>query len=72
MAGILEGLHTPNNHRLDLDIGANVAAQQHTMNDQDTTEASLETTLLQPQEWVGPHATGNWLLTYWDQDGLSW
>lgn len=71
MAGILHGLRTPNNHHLDFDITHDVAAQ-HMMNSQITTEASLEPTLLQPQEWFGPYAMGNWLMTDWDQGGLGW
>ncbi|KAH6639866.1 hypothetical protein C7974DRAFT_139827 [Boeremia exigua] len=70
MAGILQGLRTPNHH-LDLDIAADVAAQ-HMMNNQVTTEVSVEPTLLQPQEWFGPYAMGNWLMTDWDQGGLGW
>ena len=70
-AGILHGLRTPNNHLLDFDIAADVAAQQM-LNNQITTEASLEPTLLQPQEWFGPYAMGNWLMTDWDQGGLGW
>lgn len=71
MAGILQGLRTPNNHHLDLDLSADVAAQ-HLLNNQLTNETSLEPTLLQPQEWFGPYAMGNWLMTEWDQGGLGW
>lgn len=71
MAGILQGLRTPNNHHLDLDISADVAAQQ-LLSNQLTNETSLEPTLLQPQEWFGPYAMGNWLMTDWDQGGLGW
>ena len=70
-AGILQGLRTPNNHHLDFDITADIAAQQM-LNNQITTGASLEPTLLQPQEWFGPYAMGNWLMTDWDQGGLGW
>lgn len=72
MAGILQGLRTPNNHHLDVDITGDVATQQHMMNGQITSEASLEPTLLQPQEWFGPYTMGNWLMTDWDQGGLGW
>lgn len=72
MAGILQGLRTPNNNHLDLDIAADVAAQQHMMNNHITAETSLEPTLLQPQEWFGPYTMGNWLMTDWDQGGLGW
>ncbi|KAJ4338677.1 hypothetical protein N0V87_003801 [Didymella glomerata] len=71
MAGILQGLRTPNNHHLDLDISADVAAQQ-LLSNQLTNETSSEPTLLQPQEWFGPYAMGNWLMTDWDQGGLGW
>ncbi|KAJ8114984.1 hypothetical protein OPT61_g3262 [Boeremia exigua] len=70
MAGILQGLRTPSNQHLDLGITADVAAQQM-MNIQ-TTEPSLEPTLLQPQEWFGPYNMGNWLVTDWEQGGLGW
>lgn len=71
MAGILQGLRTPNNPHLDLDIPVDAPAQ-HMMNSHIATEPSLEPTLLQPQEWFGPYAIGNWLMTDWDQGGLGW
>lgn len=71
MAGILQGLRTPNNQSLDMDLVANAAAQQQMMNSQATTGATLEPTLLQPQDWFGPCGAGNWLLVDWDQ-GLGW
>lgn len=71
MAGILQGLRTPNNQPLDLDMTANSVVQQHMMSNQFTAGPSLEPTLLQPQEWFGPYGVGNWLMTDWDQ-GLGW
>ena len=71
MAGILHGLRTPNHHHLDLDIPTDVTAQ-HMMNNQPPMGTSLEPTLLQPQEWFGPYAMGNWLMTDWDQGSLGW
>ncbi|CAO2658577.1 Nn.00g063000.m01.CDS01 [Neocucurbitaria sp. VM-36] len=72
MAGILQGLRTPNNQPLDMDLAANAAAQQQQMmNSQVTSGATLEPTLLQPQEWFEPCGVGNWLLVDWDQ-GMGW
>lgn len=71
MAGILQGLRTPNNQSLELDVGMNAAMQQQMMNNQLNGEASLEPTLLQPQEWFGPYGVGNWLMVDWDQT-LGW
>jgi hypothetical protein len=70
MAGILQGLKTPNNHALELDMAANVAMQHHMMNNV-STDVSLEPTLLQPQEWFGPYGVGSWLTGEWDH-GLGW
>jgi hypothetical protein len=71
MAGILQGLRTPNNQPLDLDMATNAAMQQQMINNNITTGVSLEPTLLQPQEWFGPYGVGNWLTVDWDQ-GLGW
>ncbi|KAH7084841.1 hypothetical protein BKA63DRAFT_4090 [Paraphoma chrysanthemicola] len=71
MAGILQGLRTPNNQPMDLDMATNAAMQQHMMNNNITAGASLEPTLLQPQEWFGPYGMGNWLTVDWDQ-ALGW
>lgn len=71
MAGILQGLRTPNNHPLDIDLAATASIQQQIMSNQVTTGATLEPTLLQPQEWLEPCGVGNWLLVDWDQ-GLGW
>jgi hypothetical protein len=71
MAGILQGLRTPNNQQLDLDFTTNSSAQQQMMYNQVTTETSLGPTLLQPQEWFGPYNAGNWLMVDWEQN-LGW
>lgn len=71
-AGILQGLRTPATQTLDLDMGANAAAQQMLNNHMNPNGVSLEPTLLQPQEWFGPYTgIGNWLMVDWDQ-GLGW
>ncbi|KAF2108209.1 hypothetical protein BDV96DRAFT_285317 [Lophiotrema nucula] len=73
-AGILQGLRTPGNPTLDLDMSANTAAaQQQILNNQYAAGGvSLEPTLLQPQEWLGPYGgVGNWLMVDWDQ-GFGW
>jgi hypothetical protein len=68
LAGILlQGLRTPNNQALGLDMAANVVMQHQTIN----TDVSLEPTLLQPQEWFGPYGVGSWLTGEWDH-GLGW
>ncbi|KAF2642358.1 hypothetical protein P280DRAFT_396646 [Massarina eburnea CBS 473.64] len=69
-AGILQGLRTPATQPIDLDVVTNAALQQQMMDNQVTAGASLEPTLLQPQEWFGPYGTGgigNWLMLDWDQ-----
>ncbi|KAH7357669.1 hypothetical protein BKA66DRAFT_243799 [Pyrenochaeta sp. MPI-SDFR-AT-0127] len=71
MAGILQGLRTPNNQSLDIDLAASAAVQQQMMNDQSSSGATVEPTLLQPQEWFGPYGVGNWLMVDWDQ-GMGW
>lgn len=71
MAGILQGLRTPNNQSLELDMAANTAAQQQMLNNQMNMGVSLEPTLLQPQEFFGPYGVGNWLMIDWDQ-ALGW
>lgn len=70
-AGILQGLRTPNNQPLDMDMAANAAVQQQLLNTQVTMGATVEPTMLQPQEWFTPHGVGNWLMLDWDQ-GLGW
>lgn len=72
MAGILQGLRTPNNNHLDPDLTADVAVQHLLSNNQLPSETSQEPTLLQPQDWFGPYAMGNWLMTDWDQGDLGW
>jgi hypothetical protein len=71
MAGILQGLRTPNNQALELDMAANATMQHQLMNNNITAEVSLEPTLLQPQEWFGPYGVGSWLTGEWDH-GLGW
>lgn len=70
-AGILQGLRTPATGALELDMNANIVAQQQMLNGQITSGgANLEPTLLQPQEWFGPYGgVGNWLTVDWDQAG---
>lgn len=65
MAGILQGLRTPN----DVEVVKNTT--QPIMATQASSGVSLEPTLLQPQEWFGPYEFGNWLMSDWDQ-GLRW
>jgi hypothetical protein len=67
----LQGLRTPNNPAMELEMATNAAIQQQMMNSNIAAEASLEPTLLQPQEWFGPYGVGNWLTGDWDQ-GLGW
>jgi hypothetical protein len=71
-AGILHGLRTPNNQSMELDMATNAAIQQQMMNSNISAEASLEPTLLQPQEWFESYGVGNWLTGDWDQGGLGW
>jgi hypothetical protein len=71
MAGILQGLRTPNNQALELDMAANAAMQHHLMSNNIAAEVSLEPTLLQPQEWFSPYGVGSWLTGEWDH-GLGW
>ncbi|KAH8730276.1 hypothetical protein GQ44DRAFT_823599 [Phaeosphaeriaceae sp. PMI808] len=71
MAGILQGLSAPNNQSVELDMAANTAIQGQMMNNNILPEASLEPTMLQPQEWFGPYGAGSWLTGDWDQ-GLGW
>ncbi|KAK7179184.1 hypothetical protein DPSP01_012084 [Paraphaeosphaeria sporulosa] len=67
-AGILQGLRTPTAQSIDLDI----AMQQQMLHSQTATGATLEPTMLQPQEWFGPYGgMANWLMVDWDQ-GLGW
>ena len=72
-AGILQGLRTPGTQAIELDMNANAAAQQQMLGNQVTVGgATLEPTLLQPQEWFGPYGgIGNWLMVDWDQ-GFGW
>lgn len=70
MAGILQGLRTPNNPALEIDMSTNANAQQH-LNSSMNVGPSLEPTLLQPQEFFGPYSVGNWLYLDWDQ-ALGW
>jgi hypothetical protein len=72
-AGILQGLRTPGNQALELEMDANVAAiQQQQMFQAAAGGATIEPTLLQPPEWFGPYAgIGNWLMVDWDQ-GFGW
>jgi hypothetical protein len=67
-AGVLQGLRTPTTQGIDLDL----AVQHQMLNSQVTTGATLEPTMLQPQEWFGPYGgMANWLMVDWDQD-LGW
>ncbi|KAF9738732.1 hypothetical protein PMIN06_011152 [Paraphaeosphaeria minitans] len=67
-AGILQGLRTLTAQSIDLDV----AVQQQMVNSQTATGATLEPTMLQPQEWFGPYGgMANWLMVDWDQ-GLGW
>lgn len=81
-AGILQGLRTPALPSLDLDLNANgIAQHQHPQQQQQqqllnnqilASEANMEPTLLQPQEWFQPYGgIGNWLMVDWDQ-GFGW
>lgn len=71
MAGILQGLRTPNNPALDLDLSAETAAQQAMMENQVNMGSTLEPTLLQPQEFFGPYGVANWLMIDWDR-AMGW
>ncbi|KAF2736453.1 hypothetical protein EJ04DRAFT_542516 [Polyplosphaeria fusca] len=72
-AGILQGLRTPGTQPIDLDLNSAVAQQQQMLANQMTaTGASMEPTLLQPQEWLGYGAIGNWLMVDWDQGLGGW
>jgi hypothetical protein len=71
MAGILQGLRTPNNQQFDHDFTTNSSAQQQLMHSQVSAATLLEPTLLQPQEWFGSYSTGNWLMVDWEQH-LGW
>lgn len=68
-AGILQGLRTPGTQPVELDMTANAALQQQMVGNQVAANgATLEPTLLQPQEWFGPYGgVGNWLMVDWDQ-----
>ncbi|KAF2677204.1 hypothetical protein K458DRAFT_320061 [Lentithecium fluviatile CBS 122367] len=70
-AGILQGLRAPATHSIDMDVVASAAIQQQMMNSQmGAGGASIEPTLLQPQEWFGPYGgIGNWLMVDWDSFG---
>ncbi|PSN68666.1 hypothetical protein BS50DRAFT_632570 [Corynespora cassiicola Philippines] len=72
-AGILQGLRTPAAQTIDLDISAQAEAQQQVLTSQmNAGGATVEPTLLQPQEWFGPYGgIGNWLMVDWDQ-GFGW
>lgn len=72
-AGILQGLRTPGPQALELDIEAHTTAiQQQQMFQAAAGGATMEPTLLQPQEWFGTYGgIGNWLMVDWDQ-GFGW
>lgn len=70
-AGILQGLRTPSNQALDLNMGATNATQQPIMHGHGSLGPSLEPTLLQPQEFLSPYGVGNWLMVDWDQ-AMGW
>jgi hypothetical protein len=72
-AGILQGLRTPAAQSVDLDFNVPAVAQPHLLgNHVNTSGASVEPTLLQPQEWFQPYGgIGNWLMVDWDQ-GFGW
>jgi hypothetical protein len=71
-AGILQGLRTPATQPIELDMNANAIAQQQMLGNQVPGGATLEPTLLQPQEWFQPYGgIGNWLMVDWDQ-GFGW
>ncbi|KAF2185587.1 hypothetical protein K469DRAFT_778634 [Zopfia rhizophila CBS 207.26] len=72
-AGILQGLRIPATQPVELDMSVNSTAQQQMLANQETSAgATVEPTLLQPQEWFGPYGgIGNWLLVDWDQ-GFGW
>jgi len=73
-AGILQGLRTPATRAMDLDLAATAAIQQQMLNNQVTGGATLEPTMLQPQEWFGPYGPiGQWLMVgdFADQ-GFGW
>ncbi|KAF2441620.1 hypothetical protein P171DRAFT_75055 [Karstenula rhodostoma CBS 690.94] len=67
-AGTLQRLRRPTAQSIDLDV----AVQQRMLNSQAVAGATLEPTMLQPQEWFGPYGgMANWLMVNWDQ-GLGW